>query len=159
MILFAALRSVSSGIGIMPLIIGTLVAAAAFGLCIWALASGAVARGGFPMARTLPQFRRRGETQFTAASITNIISNPGDDAYDSESVYPLLFRALPKQIAGIFAIGYLLVVDTHMRFTQPFVGMFDRAGDAVNSIGLSYLTVSSIKILLDAADKGHWRVA
>ena len=115
---------VATGLSIPFLIFWILVVTVASSLCILGLASGAIAKGGFSI--------NAWEHNANSSSVANSTS-----AFDvpwycvktgSMASYVFVFRALPTQSPGQFAIAYLPILDTHMRFTQLFVGMFDEAG-------------------------------
>ena len=142
---------------ILILIFWIVVVTAASSLCMLGLASGAIEKGGF----SINAWEHNANSSLSSAA--NSISAFDIPWYSvktgSMATYAYVFRALPTQVAGGFAIGYLPSLDRHMRFTQPFVGMFDEAGDAANTIALSYLTASSLEVPLHAFHKGHWKVA
>ena len=146
---------VSTGLRIPLLIFWVLVVTAASFFCILILTSGANVKGGF----SIEVWGQNVSSSLTANSTLAVDSSSYSVNSDSIAFYADVFRALATQVAWEFAVGYLPGVDTHMRFTQPFVGMFDKAGDAANTIALSYLTASSLEVPLHAFHKGHWRVA
>ena len=47
----------------------------------------------------------------------------------------------------------------NMRFMEPFVGMFQHAATASQTILLSYLTASPLQVPLTAYDQGHYKVS
>ena len=146
---------VSTGLWIPLLIFWVLVITAASFLCIIGLTNGAIVKGGFSV-----EAWGHIANSSSAANSTSAFDLAWDSIKSgSIASYAYVFRALPTQLAYQFAVAYLPTLDRHMRFTQPFVGMFDEGGDAANTIALSYLTASSLDVPLHAFNKGHWKVA
>ena len=146
---------VATGLSTPVLIFWILVVTAASSLCILGLASGAIAKGGI----SINAWGHNANSSSAANSISAFDVPWYSVKTGSIASYAFVFRALPTWVAYELAVPYLPTVDRHMRFTQPFVGMFDEAGDAANTIALSCLTASSLEVPLHAFHKGHWKVA
>ncbi|OAL29700.1 hypothetical protein AYO22_02114 [Fonsecaea multimorphosa] len=87
---------------------------------------------------------------------------PPIDPTDPQSkliVYALLFRSVPVYVAGVFTATIIEWVDLNMRFMQPFINMFGKAGDAEDTVLLAYITTSPLQVPITAIAKGHYKVA
>ncbi|OAG38520.1 hypothetical protein AYO21_07342 [Fonsecaea monophora] len=87
---------------------------------------------------------------------------PPIDPTDPESkliVYALLFRSAPVYVTGVFTATIIEWVDLNMRFMQPFINMFGKAGDAADTVLLAYITTSPLQVPITAIVKGHYKVA
>ncbi|EXJ68559.1 uncharacterized protein A1O5_08353 [Cladophialophora psammophila CBS 110553] len=87
---------------------------------------------------------------------------PPIDPTDPESklvVYALLFRSAPVYLAGVFTATIVEWVDLNMRFMQPFINMFGKAGPAADTVLLAYITTSPFQVPITAIEKGHYKVA
>lgn len=63
---------------------------------------------------------------------------------------PQLFMSAALNISALFDLFYL--------YCQPFVDMYRGPCSASDSILLDYLTISPLKVLLEAHGRGHWKV-
>jgi hypothetical protein len=74
-------------------------------------------------------------------------------------VYALLFRSLPTYAAGLFINTIVPAIDLNMRFTEPFVNMFETSGKASETVLLAYITLSPLDVPLTAYNNGHYKVS
>ena len=159
-------------IGVPVLSIWMVLVGISFIVCCYALASGKV-RNGFSVANTWgryvpyywPTSAGANHSRPAGWNITSQAGDPGslwelsDVAQRDLFPYAFVFRFLPTYFAGLFALGYLSVVDVSNCFVQPFVGMYKHPGSASETILLDYLSSSALKVPLKAWDNSHWRVA
>lgn len=124
-------------------------------LAIYGLSNGIVFEG-----FTLPKDWSLGNMTIIAG--THSVKLPPIDPTDPESqlvAYALAFRSVPVYVAGLFTGTIVEWVDLNMRFMQPFINMFGKAGNAADTILLAYITTSPLQVPITAIDKGHYRVA
>jgi hypothetical protein len=81
------------------------------------------------------------------------------DAKSKLVVYALVFRSAPVYISGLFTGTVVEYIDINMRFMQPFVNMFEKPGNAADTVLLAYITTSPLQVPITAIAKGHYRVA
>ena len=127
-------------------------------LCTYAFACGAVSRGGFDLANTGRNGTQSSERDYANSTIhsTNgsVVSNYNTALSPGHKlIYIGIFQLLPIQLAYSFAIAFLPLLDTHLRFTQPFMGMY-RGSNSRDTVALNYLTLSSLQVPLDAYSAG-----
>ena len=146
----------SPGCGKGWIILAWLLVLGALGLAIYGLINGIVFDGfRLPKDWSLP-------TNMTLTAGVHSMKLPPIDPTDPESqlvAYALAFRSAPVYVAGLYTGSIVEWVDLNMRFMQPFVNMFNEAGEASNTILLAYITSSPLQVPLTAYVKGHYKVS
>ncbi|KAK5120880.1 hypothetical protein LTR85_005947 [Meristemomyces frigidus] len=96
------------------------------------------------------------EVNLTSSGEISFLSGP-DDLVAQVQLWNFILRGLPQFFVSS-ALGQSAVFDLFYLYCQPFVDMYRGPSSAAKSILLDYLTISPLKVLLEAHQHGHWKV-